>query len=117
MSSARTLTTIDWHLSAIDGVPFAAKATLRFEADGAMRGQAPCNRWSATNEARLPALKLGGIRATRMACARMADEQAFFTALVSMTEARQDGPRSLILAGPDGRIMEFVTAPDDRRTA
>jgi hypothetical protein len=51
-----------------------------------------------------------------MACARMADEQAFFTALLAMTEARRGGTGSLILTGPDGRIMEFVTDPDDSRT-
>jgi heat shock protein HslJ len=116
MSPAQVLTEIDWHLAAIDGVAFKAKATLRFEADGTMRGRAPCNSWGAANEAELPALKLGGIRATRMACARMADEQAFFTALLAMTEARRGGTGSLILTGPDGQNMEFVTDPDDSRT-
>lgn len=109
MSTAQTPIGIDWQLLAIDGILFDARASLRIEADGAMRGRAPCNIWGSSNRAALPKLKLGAIRATRMASDRMAEEQAFFDALALMTDARLDDSRTLILTGPDGRSMEFVT--------
>lgn len=108
MSPAQTITGIDWQLLAIDGVVTDAPATLRLEADGTLAGAAPCNRWSAMNTATLPALTLGPIRATRMACDRLDDEQVFFEALSAMTAMAPDGDRNLILTGPDGRSMEFV---------
>ena len=113
MSHAEDLTGKDWHLVAIDGLAFTAGATLRIEAGGALFGKAPCNRWSAVNRAVLPELDPGTIRSTRMACDRMAEEQAFFTALAAMTEARVDAAGSLTLTGADGRTMEFASAPGD----
>jgi heat shock protein HslJ len=109
MSHSESPTGIDWQLLAIDGVVHPAAASLRIEADGTMRGRAPCNSWGTTNRAALPKLEILGIRATRMACDRMAEEQLFFDALAAMTEARMNGSRNLILSGPGGRSMEFVT--------
>ena len=112
MSSAQdpalTITGIDWQLLALDGQVTDAPATLRLEADGTLAGAAPCNRWSAMNTATLPTLTLSPIRATRMACDRLDDEQVFFAALSAMTAMAPDGERNLILTGPDGRSMEFV---------
>ena len=99
---------IDWQLLAIDGQETDAPATMRLEADGTLAGSAPCNRWSTMNRATLPDLSLGGIRATRMACDRLDDEQKFFEALAAMTSMALDGDRNLVLNGPDGRSMEFV---------
>lgn len=107
-ASADSYTARDWQLLAIDGVVFDAKATLRIEADGSIGGQAPCNRWSAMNRATLPALDLPGIRATRMACDKLAEEQAFFDALALMTGLAMAGDRTLILTGDAGQSMEFV---------
>jgi heat shock protein HslJ len=108
MSPAQTITGIDWQLLAIDGVVTDTRATLRIEADGTLAGAAPCNRWSSMNAATLPALELRGIRATRMACDKLDEEQAFFDALSQMTSMAPDGERNLVLTGPDGRSMEFV---------
>ncbi len=108
MSPAQTITGIDWQLLAIDGVVTDTSATLRIEADGTLAGAAPCNRWSTMNAATLPALQLRGIRATRMACDKLAEEQVFFDALSAMTRLEPDGDRNLVLTGPDGRSMEFV---------
>ncbi len=105
---AQNLTGIDWQLLAIDGAMTDTTATLQIGADGSLAGAAPCNRWSAMNSATLPALQLGGIRATRMACDKLADEQAFFDAMSAMTAMALDGDRNLVLTGPDGRSMEFV---------
>jgi heat shock protein HslJ len=108
ISPAETVTGIDWQLLAVDGVLTDARATLQLQPDGVVSGAAPCNRWSATNTAALPALSLGPIRATRMACDRLADEEAFFAALSVMTALEPKGSRTLVLTGPDGRSMEFV---------
>lgn len=110
-ASADSLTDRDWQLLAIDGVvvDLTVTTTLRIDASGQISGKAPCNGWSVMNRATLPALELKGIRATRMACDRLAEEQAFFAALGAMTEARLEGGRNLILSGADGRTMEFVT--------
>lgn len=107
-AAAETVTGQDWHLLAIDGVIFDAEATLRIEQDGRLSGKAPCNRWFAMNRATLPALDLQGIGATRMACDRLAEEQAFFQALDSMTGLAMAGDRNLILTGDAGQGMEFV---------
>ena len=116
LSLAQELAGTDWQLLAIDGqvLNMSVSATLRIEEDGRLGGKAPCNSWSVQNAAELPKLALKGIRATRMACDRLAEEQAFFDALGGMTEAtltadRTLGTRNLVLAGPDGRQMEFVT--------
>lgn len=108
MSPAQTITGIEWQLLAIDGAVTDTSATLRIEEDGTLAGAAPCNRWSSVNGAELPALELRGIRATRMACDKLDEEQAFFTVLALMTRLAPDGDRNLVLTGPDGRSMEFV---------
>jgi heat shock protein HslJ len=116
VTQAQELTGTDWQLLAIDGVvlDLSVTATLQIEDDGRIGGKAPCNSWSVQNAAELPKLALKGIRATRMACDQLAEEQAFFDALGGMTEAtltaaRTLGTRNLVLTGPDGRRMEFVT--------
>lgn len=113
MSKAEDLTGIDWRLVALDGVVFEAETTLHIEADGAMHGRAPCNRWSAANRAMLPKLDLGAIRSTRMACPQLAEEQAFFAALVRVTDASLNSTGSLILSNPDGRTLEFIADRTD----
>jgi heat shock protein HslJ len=115
MASAQTYTDAYWQLLAIDGTRTEARATLRIDKDNVLAGAAPCNRWSANNGSDLPALALGAIRSTRMACDRMAEEKAFFDALALMTTVALDGERNLILTGPDGRTMEFV--PDKADSA
>jgi heat shock protein HslJ len=107
-SHADTITGIDWQLLAIDGVFFDAEATMRIGSDGTIQGRAPCNGWGTTNRAKLPALSIEGIRATKRACDKLDAEQAFFAALTRMTTLETDGRQNLILTGPDGRTMEFV---------
>lgn len=108
MTPAQTVTEIEWQLLAINGAVTESGTTLRIEADGTLAGAAPCNRWSSANAATLPALQLRGIRATRMACDKLAEEQVFFDVLSAMTAMALDGDRNLVLTGPDGRSMEFV---------
>ena len=111
MAKAQTITGKDWQLLAIDGVVFdhTINVTLRIEADGSISGKAPCNSFGSSNPATLPALSLGLLHATRMACDKLAEERAFLDALAQMTALTPEGSRNLILTGPGGRSMEFVT--------
>lgn len=115
MTMSQTLTDIDWTLLAIDGVVIDAPASLRLSPSGEITGKAPCNGYGARNSAVLPALAVGPIRATKMACDKLAEEQAFFDALGQMTEVRLEGGH-LVLSNADGRTMEFVVDPVNSRT-
>lgn len=102
---------VDWHLRAMDGQRVEVSATFRIEADGTVGGQAPCNRYGTTNAAALPAVKLGPIAATRMACDRLDLEQAFFDILAGIDMLALGGDQALILTGPEGHSLEFVRDP------
>ncbi len=110
LATAQTVTGTEWQLLAIDGTFYEANATLQIGEDGTLTGTGPCNRWSARNAAPLPNLKVTGIRATRMACDRLSDEQAFFDALTGMTGLALAGPKNLVLQGPGDHSMEFSVA-------
>jgi heat shock protein HslJ len=109
MTAAQTIPDTDWQLLAVDGLVIDYSATLRVDANGQISGKAPCNSWSAQNGADLPDLALKGIRATRMACDQLSEEQAFFDQLALMTKAELNGTRNLILTGLEGQSMEFVS--------
>lgn len=117
-SLADPIQAVDWQLLAIDGrrVDASVTASLRLDAEGQVTGKAPCNSYGAQNAAMLPAFRLGGIRATRMACDKLAEEQVFFDALALMQSMELDGDSNLILTGPDGRSMEFVLDRTDSLT-
>lgn len=116
---AEPIRALDWQLLAIDGrlVGASVTASLRIDAAGQVTGKAPCNSYAAKNAAELPAFQLGPIRATRMACDKLAEKQAFFDALALMQTMQMDGDRTLILTGPEDRSMEFVLDRTDSLTA
>jgi len=93
-------------LEEIDGAPFEASATLDLTEPGRISGQAPCNSYSATQEAPYPWFEPGPIAATRRACIHMTGEAEFFEALGEMTLAEGSGP-VLILSNDAGREMVF----------
>lgn len=101
---------VDWHLVGMEGQTVGWTASLRIDGDK-LSGKAPCNRWFGTNAAALPAVSMEGIGATRMACADLAGETAFFETLQAMQRAELDQGH-LYLIGPEGRIMEFAKEPD-----
>lgn len=108
------ITGTDWHLVGLEGARAPARLSLTLSEDGKQAsGQAPCNRWFAGNGAALPALALGGIGSTRMACGDLAVEQAYFQALAAMTRAELDQGH-LFLIGAEGRVMEFSADPEDK---
>ncbi len=101
---------IEWFLVGLEGQDIGWRASLRLEGDKAS-GQAPCNRWFASNTAALPGIDLSGIGATRMACPDLAAESAYFEALQAVQRTELDQGH-LFLIGMEGRIMEFARTSD-----
>ena len=93
-----------WQLSVLDGASFPGFATLWFDKAGNAGGQAPCNRFTATNSAMLPDLALTDITATEMACDALAEEVRFFQILAAMETASQPDLDRLLLEGSDGPV-------------
>ena len=71
----------DWVLAEVDGTAVAYSATFRIGEDGRLTGKAPCNSYFAGVDGPLPDFRPTGIGATRMACAALSEEQAYFTLL------------------------------------
>ena len=99
--------TAEYHLVEVDGAPFDGTATIAFPETGKVVGQAPCNRYFATQTAPYPWFALEGIGATRMACEDLPTESAFFIALEEMALSEVSGD-TVILSNTDGRQMVFV---------
>jgi len=95
-----------WQLTEIDGTAFNARATMEFDKAGWIKGHAPCNRYSVKQKAPYPWFEVGPAMATKMACADLAAENAFFKALSAMTLS-EVGQETLILSNDDGRTMLF----------
>ena len=100
----------EWVLVELDGKPFPARATITFPSKGRIAGQAPCNRYSATQSAPRPWFEAGPVMSTEMACGDLAAEQRFFKALGGMTLVDTLGD-TLILSDDTGREMVFKAAP------
>ena len=100
---------IDWHLVGLEGQAVDWDASLRFDGDK-VTGKAQCNRFFGTNTATLPALDIGGIGATKMACPDLAAESAYFESLQAMQRIELDQGH-LFLIGAEGRMIELATDP------
>lgn len=74
-----------FRLVEVDAMPHDFNATISFPKTGVIRGQGPCNTYSAEQSSPYPWFSIGPIRATRRACAELAQETQFFRALESMT--------------------------------
>lgn len=80
----------------------AAHVTLLLE-DGRISGGGFCNRYFGPQTAALPALKIGAMGSTRMACMgdRMQQDQTYFDALQAATGASfADGKLTITGTGP-----------------
>lgn len=76
-----------WHLTELNGAPFAAAATLQFPETDSIAGEGPCNRFSAAMTVPYPWFELGPIQSTDVACPDLDAETAFFEALTSMSQS------------------------------
>lgn len=110
-AQAQDPTGVAWTLRALDGRVVDIPATLTLGQAGQVSGKAPCNSYGGMNKATLPEMQLSALRATRMACDRLADERVYFHALAAMTRLERVDDRTLLLTGPDGKSMEFTLAP------
>jgi heat shock protein HslJ len=99
-----------WHLVSMDGAAVAMTATLEFPKPGQVAGQAPCNRYNATQTAPYPWFDIGPIAATRMACPDLSEEHQFLQALQAMTLS-EVLDTTLVLSDETGREMVFSTRP------
>jgi len=100
----------EWVLVELDEKPFPTRATITFPSKGRIAGQAPCNRYSATQSAPRPWFEAGSVMSTKMACDDLVTEQQFFQALGEMTLVDTLGD-TLILSNDAGREMVFRAAP------
>lgn len=97
---------ITWTLVEIDGTPFPARATIRFEDKGKITGDAPCNSYFGSQTAPYPWFSADNIGATRRACPELDSETRFLNALSDMTLSEVAGS-TLILSNDSGREMLF----------
>ena len=98
-----------WQLTELDGAPFAAKATLQFDQEGNLTGDAPCNRYFGKQLAPYPWFQAQDIGATRRACPALEQETKYLGALAEMTLSEVSGD-TLILSNDAGREMVFKAA-------
>lgn len=95
-----------WRLVSLNDVAPQGPVTLTLAEPGRIAGQGPCNRYSGAVSIDGTDFAAGPIAATRMACDRLDEEQAYFAALAAVTTLDQSGPQ-LVLTGPDLRL-EFA---------
>lgn len=93
-------------LTTVDDVVFEGRATIAFAEKGRVIGSGPCNIFNASQSVPYPWFELGPIASTRMACADLALENDYFTALAQMRFAEVAGD-ILILSDEDERLMVF----------
>ncbi len=82
------------------------KVTIEFADDGSLSGQGPCNTYRATHEISYPDIKIGPTLSTRMACADMDEEFAYFEQLAKVDQLRLT-QNSLVLIQSDGAELNF----------
>ena len=95
-----------WVLQEIDGAGFEARVTLEFPEEGTLRGQAPCNSYTAEQRAPYPWVEFGPMAVTRKACPELDAEQVYLTALQQMTQVEVLG-NTMILRNEAGVEMVF----------
>ena len=89
---------LEWTLAEVDGQPVAYSATLSVDARGRLTGNAPCNSYFAEVSGPLPEFRPEAMGSTRMACAELAEEAAYF-ALLRGVDRLTHSDRELHLSG------------------
>ncbi len=77
----KDLATITWVLTHADDKQVTYDATLVFDAEDRISGQAPCNEYFSSLTRNETSVAIGAIAATKMACPRLAEETVYFNAL------------------------------------
>lgn len=89
---------LEWTLAEVDGQPVGYSATISLDAEGRVSGRAPCNRYFAGFTGTLPEFRPEAMGSTRMACAAMTYEDAYF-ALLQGVDRLTASDRELHLSG------------------
>ncbi|WP_204112978.1 META domain-containing protein [Shimia biformata] len=97
-----------WALQEIDGRAWTERATLVFDGT-AISGQAPCNRYSASQSAPYPWFEVTDLVQTKLACPSLDAENRFLSALTAM-RLIEVSDSTLILSDETGREMIFTPA-------
>lgn len=95
-----------YRLVSLNNKPLAGGATLMWEADGRISGEAPCNAYFARQTATAPAFRLADLGLTRRACLWAGDESAFVRAIQTVTAITSD-TEGMTLTAPDGTALRF----------
>lgn len=108
-AAAESVQSTEWVVEDVarKGIVDRSRVTMKFGPGGQLSGRAGCNSYGAGYEMTGGALKVGPVRATRMACppALMTQESLFLDILGSTAgfELRPDG--ALVLSDPAGRTI------------
>jgi heat shock protein HslJ len=97
-----------WVLGSMNGISIDTRITIEFPEEGRIAGQAPCNRYFATQTAPLPWFEVGPVGSTKMACPKLDLEVQYFTLLQKMTTAEITGD-TLLLKADAGDSLVFKT--------
>jgi heat shock protein HslJ len=95
-----------WVLTELNGIPFAATATLTFPDRGRIAGQAPCNGYTAEMSVPYPWFEINALVTTRKSCPDLAYEAMYLAQLSRMSLSEILGD-VLLLSTPDGEEMVF----------
>lgn len=101
-------TAVTWVAVELATAPVVPRVTLEFGEDGQIGGQAPCNRFGATQTADWPAWQVEGLFSTKMACPDLGLEAGYFDALTRATRAELTDDGALVLSFEQGPLIRFV---------
>ena len=95
----------EWRLTQLNGAPFTASATLTFS-EGNIGGSAPCNGYGGDLNSTYPQFDAGPIISTKIACAELDAENAYFQALEAASAMNVQGD-TLTLSTAAGPVLVF----------
>lgn len=95
-----------WTLNSVDGEQVTYKVTLDNSTEGRIAGRAPCNTYFGRFDVADGKVTVGPIASTKMACADMAAETAYFQMLQSVDQI-EETPGQLVLSGA-GHTLSFI---------
>lgn len=99
-----------WRLVNINEEAITADFTIQFDKDGAVFGQAACNRYTTTQSAPLPWIEFGMIASTKALCPNAELESRFFAAL-GMAESVEIAGDTLLISAPN-TVLTFTSATE-----
>lgn len=108
--SGQTSATDTWHLTELNGTPVTATITLTFPEEGRIAGQAPCNKYSASQTAPLPWFEAKAIASIKRACPDLELESTYFQTITKMTLIERTGD-TLLLSNDNTETLAFKRKP------